>query len=216
MSKYKISYDGWSDEASPIKSDVKIKVSHNKLVSQSQNALARGEWGRKNPNKSKKIAAGGGYKTLELGTGIHCLSTEEMSEHGKKNYREGKGIASLTKKERSTIGKKYGKQNLISEIICEKCGRTVNKGNYAKVHGKKCRELDKIKLIELLPNKFTKGILKEIAVEHRIKNWNSLNLLHHTCPYTKCIIKVDKPNQYNPNWYGKNKREINKVKKYIK
>jgi len=32
MSKYKISYDGWSDEASPIKADVKVKTSHAKLV----------------------------------------------------------------------------------------------------------------------------------------------------------------------------------------
>lgn len=32
MSKYKIDYKGWSDEASPIKLDVKVKTSHEKLV----------------------------------------------------------------------------------------------------------------------------------------------------------------------------------------
>lgn len=32
MKNYKINYKGWSDEASPIKSDVKIKTSHAKLV----------------------------------------------------------------------------------------------------------------------------------------------------------------------------------------
>jgi len=35
MSKYKIDYKGWSDEASPIKSDVNIKSSHSKLVANS-------------------------------------------------------------------------------------------------------------------------------------------------------------------------------------
>jgi hypothetical protein len=213
MSKYKISYDGWSEDASPIKSDVKIKVSHNKLVSQKQNAIARGEWGRKNHDKSHEIAKKGGNKTLSLGTGIHALSMEQMSEHGKKNYREGKGFAKLTKKERSTIGKQYGKLNLVTELICEKCGRKTNKGNYAKVHGTKCREKDKIKILNKLPNKFTKGMLKEVAERLDITDWNKLNILHPTCPYTKCIIKVDKPNQYNPCWYGKNLREINKVKK---
>lgn len=213
MSKYKISYDGWSEDASPIKADVKIKVSHNKLVSQKQNALARGEWGRKNPTKSKKIVVSGGYKTLELGTGIHGLSMEEMSEHGKKNYREGKGFAKLTKKERSTIGKQYGKNNLVGEIICEKCDRKTNKGNYAQFHGSKCREKEKIKILNKLPNKFTKAMLKEVAEKMKIMDWVKLNILHPTCSYTKCIIKVEKPNQYNPCWYGKNIKEINKVKK---
>jgi len=36
MSKYKIDYNGWSDDASPIKSDVKIKTSHAKLVANSE------------------------------------------------------------------------------------------------------------------------------------------------------------------------------------
>jgi hypothetical protein len=209
MSKYKISYDGWSDEASPIKSDVKVKVSHNKLVSQSQNALARGEWGRKNPDKQLKLAKKGGDKSKSPERRKICSDIGKI--YGVENAV--KYIPIETKKRN---GKTYGKQNLISEIVCEKCGRIVNKGNYAQSHGKKCKELNKIKLIELLPNKFTKGIIKDIAEEHKIKNWQSLNLLHHTCPYTKCIIKVDKPNQYNPNWYSKNKIEINKIKKQIK
>jgi hypothetical protein len=202
----KIDYSDWSDDASPIKSDIKVKISHNKLVSQKQNALARGEWGRKNPDKQKQIATKGGeaVNTPEL--------KEKMSKIGTKYGAENavKYIPIETKKRN---GKKYGKQNLCSEIICEKCGRSVNKGNYAKSHGKKCRELDKIKLINLLPDKFTQSIVKEIAEEHGIKNWKALNIFHDNCPYTKCIIKVDKPNQYNPSWYGKNKREINKIKK---
>ncbi len=34
--RFKINYNDWSDEASPIKSDVKIKSSHNKLVANTQ------------------------------------------------------------------------------------------------------------------------------------------------------------------------------------
>jgi hypothetical protein len=204
--RFKIDYKGWSDDASPISKDVKVKTSHNKLVSQKQNALARGEWGRKNPDKQKQIATKGGeaVNTPEL--------KEKMSKIGKQYGKENavKYIPIETKKRN---GKQYGKQNLCSELICEKCGRSVNKGNYAQSHGKKCKELDKIKLINLLPDKFTQGIVKEIAEEHGIKNWKALNIFHDTCPYTKCIIKVDKPNQFNPCWYGKNKREINKIKK---
>lgn len=209
MSKYKISYDGWSDKASPIKEDVKIKTSHNKLVSQSQNSKNAKNWRDKNPDKASEIASMGGEtsKTKE--------GRARMSKVGSK-YGKIYGGKTLTKEEYSENGKKYGKQNLISEIICEKCGKTVNKGNYGKSHGKKCRELDKIKLIQLLPSKFTKTITKDIAKEHGIKNWEKLNIFHHTCPYTKCVIKVEKPNQYNPYWYGKNIKEINKVKKYIK
>lgn len=208
MSKYKISYDGWSDEASPIKADVKVKTSHNKLVSQSQNSKSAKNWRDKNPDKASEIASMGGEtsKTKEGRARMSKVGSKYGVINGKKY---GKIYGPIN-------GKLYGKQNLISEIVCEKCGRTVNKGNYAKVHGKKCRELDKIKLIELLPSKFTKTITKDIAKEHRIKNWEKLNIFHHTCPYTKCVIKVEKPNQYNPCWYGKNIKEINKVKKYIK
>jgi hypothetical protein len=202
----KIDYSNWSEDASPIKSDIKIKTSHNKLVSQKQNALARGEWGRKNPDKQLKIATKGGDKSKSPERRKICSNT------GKKYGAENavKYIPIATKKRN---GKKYGKQNLCSEIICEKCGRSVNKGNYAQSHGKKCRELDKIKLIDLLPDKFTKSIVKDTATENGIKKWEQLNILHETCPYTKCIIKVEKPNQYNPCWYSKNKREINKMKK---
>jgi hypothetical protein len=38
MDKFNITYKGWSDEASPIKSDVKVKTSHAKLVA--NNAIA--------------------------------------------------------------------------------------------------------------------------------------------------------------------------------
>ena len=58
--RFKINYNEWSDEASPISKDVKVKTSHNKLVSQKQNADARGEWAKKNPDKQKKIAISGG------------------------------------------------------------------------------------------------------------------------------------------------------------
>ena len=206
MSKYKIDYNRWSEEASPIKKDVKIKTSHNKLVAQKQNALARGEWGKKNPEKALEIVKKGGEnsKTPEGKARMRKIGTKYGPENAVKY------IPIETKKRN---GKKFGKQNLCSEIICEKCGKLVNKGNYAQSHGKKCKELDKINLINLLPDKFTKSIVKEIAKENRIKNWEQLNILHDTCPYTKCIIKVDKPNQYNPCWYGKNKIEINKMKK---
>jgi hypothetical protein len=205
MSKYKISYNGWSDEASPIKSDVKVKTSHNRLVSQKQNALARGEWGRKNPNKSHEIAKKGGEANTTDETRERCSNLGKT--YGKDNVV--KYIPIETKKRN---GKKYGKQNLVGEIVCEKCGRKTNKGNYKQFHGTKCREKDKIKILKKLPNKFTKGMLKEVAEKMEIMDWNKLNLLHPTCPYTKCIIKVEKPNQYNPCWYGKNLREINKIK----
>jgi hypothetical protein len=54
MSKYKISYDGWSDEASPIKSDVKIKVSHAKLVHYGRLAIRE----RTNSEREKLSKAG--------------------------------------------------------------------------------------------------------------------------------------------------------------
>ena len=208
---FKINYNDWSDEASPIKDDVNIKISHNKLTAQTNNSLEAKEWRKKNPDKSKSIASIGGNKTLKLKIGIHNRTHKEMSEHSKNLYKQGKGMASISKSERKRLGIEYGKKNLCSEVICEKCGRSVNKGNYAKSHGKKCKELDKIKLINLLPNKFTQSITKKIAEENRIKNWKALNIFHDTCPYTKCIIKVDRPNQFNPSWYAKNKREINKV-----
>jgi hypothetical protein len=209
--RFKIDYNGWSDEASPIKDDVKVKTSHAKLTAQMTNSLVAKEWRKKNPDKAKSIAEKGGNKTLKLKIGIHNRSHKEMSEHAKSLYKQGKGMASISKLERKRLGKEYGKKNLIDEVICEKCGRSVNKGNYAKSHGKKCKELDKINLINLLPNKFTQSITKEIAEEHGIKNWKALNIFHDTCPYTKCIVKVDRPNQFNPSWYGKNKREINKI-----
>jgi hypothetical protein len=207
MKKYNITYKGrWSDDASPVSNDTKINVSHKKLVAQKQNADARGEWGRKNPDKQKRIAVSGGNKSKE----IH--RRKQAAKIGKKYGAENavKYISIETKKRN---GKNYGKNNLCSEVICEKCGKSVNKGNYAQSHGNKCRELDKIKLLNLLPYKFTKQIIREIALDNRIKNWEKLNLLHDTCPYTICIIKVDKPNQYNPCWYRKNKIEINKIKK---
>jgi hypothetical protein len=209
MSKYKIDYNGWSDEASPIKTDVKIKTSHAKLVSQKQNALARVEWGKKNAEKSKNIARIGGNKVGKTKEG-----RKRMSVIGKE-YGPNNAVEFIPIETKQRNGKKYGKLNLTSEILCEKCGKTVNKGNYAQSHGKKCKELNKINLINLLPNKFTQSIVKGIADENGIKNWKSFNIFHDTCPYTKCIIKVDKPNQFNPSWYSKNIKEINKVKKYL-
>jgi hypothetical protein len=130
------------------------------------------------------------------------------------------------KKRMSELGSKYGKvyggkflpkdagvigkQNLLKEFICEKCGNKVNRGNYTQFHGKKCREADKIKLINSLPDKFTKAIVKEIAEKIGIKDWIKLNILHHTCPYVKMYKKVDKPNQYNPCWYKKVKSKLKK------
>lgn len=207
MSKFKITYKGWSDEASPIKDDVKVKTSHNKLVAQKQNALARGDWGRKNPEKSHQIVKKGGdaNKTPE--------SKERCSKIGKK-YGPENAVKYIPIETKQRNGKKYGKQNLVGEIICPKCGRTTNKGNY-RFHGKNCRDIEKIKLIDLLPNKFTVGIVKEIAEENGIKDWKKLNIFHNTCPYVDIHIKVDKPNQFNPSWYKKNVKEINKTKKSI-
>jgi hypothetical protein len=206
---FNIDYSGWSDEASPIKKDVKIKTSHNKLVSQKQNALARGEWGRKNPDKQRKIGIKGGeaVNTPEL--------KQKMSKIGKQ-YGPENAVKYIPIETKKRNGKKYGKQNLVSDIVCETCGRKTNKGNYAQFHGKKCREKDIINFIQLLPDKFTKSIARDIAKENRIKGWEKWNIFHDLCIYTKCIVKVDKPNQYNPCWYGKNKREINKVYKSIK
>jgi hypothetical protein len=172
------------------------------------------EWRDENPEKSRKIGILGGNKCKEMKVGIHALTKEQLSEYAKKNYREGKGFAKLTKEERSIIGKKVGKQNLVGEIICEKCGRKTNKGNY-RFHGDNCREFDKINLIDNLPNKFTKAIAKEIAEKLDIMNWEKLYIFHETCPYTECYIKVNNPNQHNPSWYKKNTKEINKIKKYI-
>jgi hypothetical protein len=53
MSKYKISYNGWSDESSPIKSDVKVKTSHNRLVANHMTSERN-----KDPNFRKKVAKG--------------------------------------------------------------------------------------------------------------------------------------------------------------
>jgi hypothetical protein len=215
LTPFKIDYSNFEEDASPIKSDVKINVSHNKLTSQKQNAEARAKWGKNNSERVSEIAALGGESALKLGVGIHGLSKEQMSQHGKKNYKEGKGMAKLTTEERSKIGKTKGKQNLVGEIVCEKCGRKTNKGNYKQFHGENCREKKIIQFIELLPNKFTKAILKETAIRYEIIGWEKWNILHELCIYTKCIIKVERPNQFNPCWYGKNIKEINKVKNYI-
>lgn len=206
MNKYNITYNGWSDDASPIKDNVKVRTSHNKLVAQSKNAEKAKKWREKNPDKSFEIASKGGKKS-------RSSSRRKIMSNVGKVYGAENAVKFIPIETKKLNGKKFGKQNLCSEIICEKCGKSVNKGNYGKSHGKKCRELDKIKLLNLLPNKFTKSIIKEIAEENDILDWVKLNLLHDSCPYTKCIIKVDKPNQYNPCWYSKNKREINKMKK---
>ena len=205
----KMDYSEWSEEASPISKDIKIKTSHNKLVSQKQNALARGEWGRKNPDKQKQIATKGGeaVNTLELKEKMRKIGTKYGSENAVKY------IPIETKK---INGKKYGKQNLCSEIVCEKCGRSVNKGNHKQFHGDNCREKNIIEFIELLPTKFTKGIAKEIAIKYEIENWEKWNIFHELCIYTKCVVKIDRPNQFNPCWYGKNIKEINKIKKQLK
>lgn len=203
--RFKIKYDNWSEDASPISKDVKINKSHNKLVAQSKNSEQAKKWREKNPDKASEIASAGGKKSRS------SARRKIMSNIGKQ-YGADNAVKYISLETKKRNGKKFGKQNLCSEIICEKCGKSVNKGNYAKSHGKKCRELDKIKLLNLLPDKFTKSIIKEIALDSGIKNWEKLNLLHDTCPYTICIIKVDKPNQYNPCWYRKNKREINKIK----
>lgn len=207
---FKIDYSRWStDDTSPINSDIKIKTSHSKLVSQTNNSNAAKEWRKKNPNKASEIGKIGG----ELVGGSKKGKTH-MSKIGKQYGKENavKYIPIETKKKN---GKNFGKKNLCDEIVCEKCGRKTNKGNYSQFHGSKCREENIIKFIELLPNKFTKSIAKKIANENKIKGWEKWNIFHDVCIYTKCIIKVDKPNQYNPCWYSRNIKEINKVKKYI-
>lgn len=203
----KIDYTEYSEDASPISKDVNIKISHKKLVSQKQNALARAEWGKKNPDKVKEIAIKAGELSKNDDRRQIC------SEVGKK-YGPENAVKYIPIETKKRNGKKFGKKNLVDEIICEKCGRITNKGNY-RFHGNNCKEFIKIKLLDLLPDKFTQQIIKKVAEEFDIQNWKTLNLIHHSCPYTKCIIKVDRPNQFNPCWYGKNIEEINKVKKYL-
>jgi len=206
--RFKIDYNGWSDDSSPFSKDVKIKNSHSKLIANTQNSKKAKEWRKNNPNKSSEIAHKGGQvsNTKE--------QRERCSKTGKK-YGAENAIKYIPLETKQRNGKKFGKLNLLKEFICEKCGLTVNKGNYVQFHSKKCREADKIKLIDLLPNKFTKSIVKHIAEENGIYDWKKLNILNENCLYTKCIIKVEKPNQYNPSWYSKNKKQINKVKKYL-
>jgi hypothetical protein len=174
------------------------------------------EWRKNNPEKSSEIALQGGNATFKKKTGIHAETFEVRSERAKKNYKEGRGFAKITKEQRSKIGKTIGKQNLVGELICEKCGRNTNKGNYKQFHGDNCREKSIIEFIELLPTKFTKGIAKEIAIKYEIENWEKWNIFHQLCIYTKCVVKIDRPNQFNPCWYGKNIKEINKIKKQLK
>jgi hypothetical protein len=174
------------------------------------------EWRKNNTEKASEIGLLGGNKALDMGVGIHSETFEVKSERAKKNYKEGKGMAKLTKEQRSKIGKSIGKQNLVGELVCEKCGRNTNKGNYKQFHGDNCREKNIIEFIELLPNKFTKKIAKDVAVKYEIKNWERWNIFHELCIYTKCVEKVDRPNQFNPCWYGKNIKQINKIKNYIK
>ena len=166
------------------------------------------EWRKANPERAREIGLMGGEtsKTPE--------GRARMSEVGKK-YGKIYGGKTLTKEEYSENGRKYGKQNLISEIVCEKCGRTVNKGNYAKIHGDNCRELDKIQFIDLLPNIFTTSEMKKIANDNNI-DWMRLNILHHTCIYISIKEKGKFPFQINPNIYSKNTKEINKIKKQLK
>jgi hypothetical protein len=198
---FKIDYNGWSEDSSPINKDVKVKTSHAKLISQTTNSNKAKEWRKKNYDKASEFGKIGGKLVGGSEDG-----KKRMAKIGEK-YGKVYGGKFLPK----DAGKK-GKENLLKQIVCEKCNKSVNKGNYAKSHGKKCKELDKINLINLLPNKFTQSITKKIAEKNGIKNWKTLNIFHNTCPYTKCIIKVDKPNQFNPSWYVKNNKEINKVK----
>lgn len=204
---FKIDYSEYNEDASPIGGNTNIKLSHNKLVSQKKNAEARAEWGRKNPDKVNAI----GIKAGE--TSKSKERREKTAELGKKFGPENavKYIPIETKKRN---GKNYGKQNLCAELICEKCGKTTNKGNY-RFHGKNCKEIEKIKFIDLLPDVFTKSIAKKVAEENSIDNWISLNIFHKNCLYTKCIKKVNKPNQFNPSLYGKNTDEITKLKIYL-
>jgi hypothetical protein len=190
----------------------------NKNVKERQkNATKKAlEFRKNNPEKASEIALKGGNATFKKKTGIHAETFEVRSERAKKSYKEGKGMAKLTKEQRSKIGKSIGKKNLVGEIICELCGRKTNKGNYKQFHGDNCREKNIIEFIELLPNKFTKGIAKEIAIKYEIENWEKWNIFHELCIYTKCVVKIDRPNQFNPCWYGKNIKEINKVKKQLK
>lgn len=139
-----------------------------------------------------------GQKSVEEKLGIHAATKEQRSEWAKNS-----GFSAMSPEERSSIGKTYGKKNLLKEIVCEKCGNTVNKGNYHQFHGEKCREADKIRLINALPDLFTKAMIKEVANRIEIKDWEKLNITHHTCPYTEIHIKVERPNQYNPSWYKK-------------
>jgi hypothetical protein len=145
----------------------------NKNVKERQkNATKKAlEFRKNNPEKASEIALKGGNATFKKKTGIHAETFEVRSERAKKSYKEGKGMAKLTKEQRSKIGKSIGKKNLVGEIICELCGRKTNKGNYKQFHGDNCREKNIIEFIELLPNKFTKGIAKEISIKYEIATY---------------------------------------------
>lgn len=165
--------------------------------------------------KEKLIAASkkGSEKAAKLPTSASKLQ-------GAKNGGKKVGGSEDGKKRMANLGAKYGKvyggkflpkdagikgkENLLKEFVCEKCGNKVNRGNYHQFHGKKCRELEKLLLLKLLPKKFTSVQLKEIAEKNGFLKWKTLNLLHETCPYTKCIKKGT--NQFNPGIYEKTKK----------
>ena len=203
---FKIDYTHYNDDSSPISKDVKVNTSHNKLVAQSENSKKAKKWREENKEKASEIGSMGGNNSKKSSI------RKKMSDIGKQ-YGKENAVKYIPLETKSENGKNYGKYNLTGNIICSKCGKTTNKGNL-RFHENNCKERDKIKFIELLPSKFTKSIAKKISEENNIKNWLSLNIFHETCSYTKCVTKIVKPNQFNPNWYIKNIKEINKVISY--
>ena len=161
------------------------------------------QWRKDNPERAREIGLMGGEtsKTPE--------GRARMSEVGKK-------YGPINGKKWGEIygpinGKKYGKPNLVGEIICGVCGRTTNKGNYTQSHGDNCRELDKVRLVDALPNIFTSAIIDIIAEKIGILNGEQLNIKHNTCEYTEVDVLVEKPNNFKPQWYKKN---IEKIKTF--
>jgi len=156
-------------------------------------------WRQNNKQQSTKISKLGGYTSKQLGVGIHGMTKEQRIEHAK-YCASIAGFSQMTKEEQTQIGKKYGKKNLLKKMICEECGKEVNRGNYHQFHGNKCREKKKKDLLNLLPDTFTSVDLRNVAKENGI-NIKGLNILHHTSTYVKCIKSGS--NQFNPGVYKK-------------
>jgi hypothetical protein len=82
MSKYKIDYNGWSDDASPIKPDVKIKSSHARLVGFT--LISESKKGKKHSEEHKK-KIGEKSKNRKLSNDTKNKISKALSNKSKSN-----------------------------------------------------------------------------------------------------------------------------------